>query len=350
MNSNSIKLAIVIPAFKGIFLRQSLESLAAQTNKQFNVYIGDDHSPEGLLKIVDQFYSRLDIRYTRFQNNIGAKNLVVQWNRCVALTQSEPWIWLFSDDDVADSGCVDAFYQTILIQKQHFDVYRFNVRVINDKGEITYEPNESPEIESAFDLAYNIMMGERSHSMPDHIFSKNKFKEVGGFVKTDYAQAADWATSILFAGDKGLYTINGPRVNWRLGDTNITGNAKKETGKKIIGHLQFLKWVKTYFSYLRKENVQDFRKIEAACDKNLETLVKYHYKKLPIAVIKDLYHYYTYISHVPKKAKKKVFLLYMSLFLHYFRRFFFPIYFKYKIYLKNFIKKLIGYKSRTPPV
>ena len=35
-------LAIIIPAYKGAYLKRTLDSLVQQTNKNFSVYIGDD--------------------------------------------------------------------------------------------------------------------------------------------------------------------------------------------------------------------------------------------------------------------------------------------------------------------
>ena len=57
------RLAIIIPAYKENFLFETLQSLANQTNKDFNVYVGDDCSPYDLQSIVSRFEDRLDIHY-----------------------------------------------------------------------------------------------------------------------------------------------------------------------------------------------------------------------------------------------------------------------------------------------
>lgn len=49
------RLAIIIPAYKENFLFETLQSLANQTNKDFNVYVGDDCSPYDLQSIVSRF-------------------------------------------------------------------------------------------------------------------------------------------------------------------------------------------------------------------------------------------------------------------------------------------------------
>ena len=93
------KLAIIIPAYKPRFLRETLDSIAKQNNHDFTVYIGDDASPYQLDTIVDHYKNRFDIIYHRFEQNMGKKDLPGHWERCILLSEEE-FIWLFSDDDL----------------------------------------------------------------------------------------------------------------------------------------------------------------------------------------------------------------------------------------------------------
>src|ERR1035437_3960780 len=106
------KLAIVIPAYKRMFFNEALSSIAKQTNKNFTLYIGDDCSPCNLYNIVEKYEKSIPIVYRHFDENIGRKDLVVQWERCIDLVGDEEWIWLFSDDDIMDPTCVENFYNT----------------------------------------------------------------------------------------------------------------------------------------------------------------------------------------------------------------------------------------------
>ena len=69
------KLAIVIPAYKGRFLKETLDSIAVQAHKdEFVLYIGDDASPERLDKIVESYQNKVNLVYHRFSENMwGAK-------------------------------------------------------------------------------------------------------------------------------------------------------------------------------------------------------------------------------------------------------------------------------------
>ena len=106
-------LAIVIPYYKKTFFRETMESIASQTCKDFVLYIGDDASPENPQDIIDDYKDKISIIYHRFEKNLGGKDLVAQWERCIALTKGEDWLWLFSDDDEMGNTCVEELYDVI---------------------------------------------------------------------------------------------------------------------------------------------------------------------------------------------------------------------------------------------
>ena len=93
------KIAIVIPAYKFRFLRQTLDSIVVQTCRSFTVYIGDDASPQNLKEIVSDYADKMNIVYRRFDTNLGGVDLPGHWDRCIALAK-EPVVWFFSDDDL----------------------------------------------------------------------------------------------------------------------------------------------------------------------------------------------------------------------------------------------------------
>jgi glycosyltransferase involved in cell wall biosynthesis len=128
------RLAIIIPAYKATFLSAALDSIAMQTCKDFTLYVGDDCSPEPIGNIVEQYRDKIELVYQRFNTNLGGKDLVAQWERCIAMSQDEPYIWLFSDDDVIESNCVEELFRQIENTKGVYNLYHFNVDVIDERG------------------------------------------------------------------------------------------------------------------------------------------------------------------------------------------------------------------------
>ena len=128
-------MAIVIPAYKGRFLKETLDSIAVQAHKdEFVLYIGDDASPERLDKIVESYQNKVNLVYHRFSENMGGKDLVAHWERCIQLS-AEPFIWLFSDDDLMPADGVERVMEALSRphhQRGYF--FRFPLAVIDGEN------------------------------------------------------------------------------------------------------------------------------------------------------------------------------------------------------------------------
>jgi len=236
------KLVIVIPAYKAKFLRETLESIAWQTDKRFTVYVGDDASPDNIKEICDDFTDRFDLFYKRFDENLGHISLVGHWNRCIELS-SEPWTWLFCDDDVMESGCVEMFYETIEREGDTYSVLRFNTITINDAGEVRIVNPPHPFIESGGQFIYHRLKYERLSYVSEYIFSRKAFQKNNGMVDFPIGYCSDDASWLAFSGESGILTIQGAYVFWRWGAYNITPSGAKYQSDRIKAIFSFVNWL-----------------------------------------------------------------------------------------------------------
>lgn len=240
------ELAIVIPAYKDLFLEDTLTSIANQTCKNFTLYVGDDNSPHDLYKIVRMFEQKIDIVYKKFDQNIGGTDLVSQWERCIDMTNKEPWIWLFSDDDIMEPTCVERFYATVQTGRAKFDLYHFDVNIINPQKEIIYR-TDFPEVVDSEYLFLNKIKGTINLFAVEFVFSREVYHRCHGFQNFDMAWGSDIATWLKF-GLSGIKTISGPRVNWRSSGENITTqNDRVILGRKMNADISYLLWVKNFW-------------------------------------------------------------------------------------------------------
>ncbi|MCC5908057.1 MAG: glycosyltransferase [Balneolaceae bacterium] len=223
----SYDLAIVVPAYKPDFLKEALESLYNQTDRRFSLYIFDDASPHDLRKISDSVKLSDNTRFHKFEENVGGISLVKHWNRCIRLTNNEPWIWLFSDDDLADPECVKSFYETRKKYPDH-SAYRFNTRKISANGE-TIKENVFPETFDAADFLNLKLSYSQESYVVETIFSREIYHQIGGIPDLPLAWAADDLFNIQIAFFQKIRTINGPRVSWRYSDKNISGKNSRES-------------------------------------------------------------------------------------------------------------------------
>ena len=253
-------LAIVIPAYKPDFLLKTLTSIYLQSCKNFTLYIGDDCSPYGLGDIVSQFNDgSINLVYKRFNSNIGGKDLVAQWERCIALTQGEEWIWLFSDDDVMGERCVESFFTQLAVTGNSYDLYHFNVKVI-DGQEHTLKESIYPDVINADAFYRQKAMAKIESFVVENIFSRKVYEQVGGFSKFPLAWGSDTFTWMQMMKDKGMKTIPGDFVYWRASDVNITPNKdRKVSVVKALADVELMYRAEVLFGKsIRRFNMKYF--------------------------------------------------------------------------------------------
>ncbi|HVU23806.1 MAG TPA: glycosyltransferase family 2 protein [Opitutus sp.] len=243
-----IELAVVIPAYKGRHLGAALESLARQTDRRFRVYVADDGSPEDLWATVAPFRERMPLVYHRFDDNLGRDSLVSHWHRAVALGK-EPWVWLFSDDDEAEPDCVAAFYATRdRGDEPEVDLFRFNLDIIDDTGNVRSRPKEHPPFESAWEQSLAIV-GDRLRQwrVVDHIFSRAIFAARGGLPDFPMAFFSDSAAWIEFGTPRGVRTIPAGRVRWRHHEESLSSWFGLRHRAHLLAALQdYSRWLHHY--------------------------------------------------------------------------------------------------------
>jgi len=248
------ELAIVIPYFKKKYLHSTLKSISLQTNKNFVVYLGDDCSQENIFDLITEYEQYFKINYFRFESNIGAQSIILQWNRCVRLCE-EKWVWLFSDDDEMSSNCVEEFYNKLYSTEGLYNIYRFNMRTIDNTGRLLVKYRDFPENESGLDFFKSRISKNRPGCAVNHIFLKEIFEQCNGFVNYPYAWYSDDASWIAFAGQKGFSTISNGYINWRVSNEQISAKSIEMSYMKIDSVKLHLDWIEEYFSISNKKQL-----------------------------------------------------------------------------------------------
>jgi glycosyltransferase involved in cell wall biosynthesis len=235
-------LAIVIPAYKPHYLGYALESVASQTDRRFRLYVGDDSGPDEIAGQCAAYgASGKDITYHRLHRNLGSTSLAAQWNRCIALS-NEPWIWLFSDDDVMTPGCVAAFYDEVG-DTAAVDVLRFNTEVIDTQGLPVSTNPRHPPLETGAEFIHERLLGRRQGYVVEYIFRREAFDAAGGFPEYPMAWGSDYAAWYLFSRRGGIRTLRGGGVKYRASTQSISGSARRYQQEKLDATVRFLEFV-----------------------------------------------------------------------------------------------------------
>lgn len=208
-------LAIIIPFYKLTFFEETLQSLVAQTDKRFKVYIGDDASPENPSCLLDKYLGRFDFVYHRFESNLGSVLLTKQWERCIELSNTEEWIMILGDDDYMDRNVVAAFYENLeIISQMEINVVRFATRVHEADGFYSKIYNH-PKLEKATDFLYRRFTNATRSSLSEYVFKKTEYKKYG-FYNYDLAWFSDDRAWLEISENKYIYSINSALVYFVL--------------------------------------------------------------------------------------------------------------------------------------
>lgn len=231
-------LAIVIPYYKRTFFEETLQSLAAQTDKRFHVYIGDDAAPEPCEDLLEKYKGTFAYTFKRFESNLGGISLVKQWERCIDMVQEEEWLMILGDDDVLGTNVVEEFYSNITnVILKKINVIRFSTLLIDDNSNVISKIFTNSGLESAFDFIFLKIKGEKRSSLSENIFKSNKFN----YIKFENFPSGLYSDDLIiydFAQDNGIFSINTAQIKIRKGNFNLSGvNGKKED--KILARKMF---------------------------------------------------------------------------------------------------------------
>lgn len=244
-------LAIIIPYYKITFFETTLKSLTNQTDKRFKVYIGDDASSENPTELLQKYKDNFEIVYHRFESNLGGTSLVLQWERCIALSEDEEWIMILGDDDYIDENVVAAFYTHFeSICNLKIKVVRFATRVHEVDG--TYSKMYThPLVEKSTDFFFNKFFNGSRGSLSEQIFSREAYLKYK-FRDFPLAWGSDNFAWLDFTNFGNIYTINEAVIYFRISAENISRFGYKDQIKKEARYIYFTLIIERYLLKFRK--------------------------------------------------------------------------------------------------
>jgi glycosyltransferase involved in cell wall biosynthesis len=172
-NAQNPKVSVIVPNYNHArFLRQRIDSILAQTFKDFELILLDDDSTDESLAILRGYACESGIRLE--SNTINSGSPFNQWNKGVRLASGK-YIWIAESDDYADTRLLERL-----------------VRVLDENSAIAY----------AYCRSWNVTEGG----------------QVNGFVDAylDYLDAHRWKSDFIGDGEsecRNYFVICNPIPN-----------------------------------------------------------------------------------------------------------------------------------------
>lgn len=231
-----MRFSITIPAYKARFFDECIKSVLAQTFKNFELIILNDKSPEPIKQIVDRFDDNR-LRYYENDKNIGAKNVVYNWNKLLDLAKGD-YLICMGDDDKLYPNCLSA-YNELLSRYPSKDIYHCRTQIIDEHSNPLDIQEERPLEESMLSMIWHMMFKGRIQFIGDFLFRTEALRKNGGFYYQPYAMASDWLSTFIAAKSHGIANTNDLLFQYRSTQFTITSTPKgKSLWKSTISYKQ----------------------------------------------------------------------------------------------------------------
>lgn len=270
------RFSFVMPAWKAGYIKQAISSILGQTCKDLELIIVDDCSPEPLHEIISGF-SDARIRYIRNQENLGGKDLVLQWNHCITYASGD-FIVLAGDDDIYQSTFCEECLR--LVEKYpSIDLIRSSVEEIDENGNRLYNDKIPAEFTSKYEFLYLWVTGQLYTCIGNFAFRRSALLAMGGFISFPCAFGTDVATPIALSRN-GVANMSDRLFSFRISPFHLSSD-KSRYIEKLEGISQLSEWLQT-IDYDIPENHRDQIYYEVINPNYLHTKVVYEYFNLVI--------------------------------------------------------------------
>ena len=270
--------SFVIPAYKRRFLKEAIDSILAQTCRDFELVIVDDKSPEGLYEVIKEYpwepkfetlpdggrkwiVDGIAVRYYQNKENIGGRDLVEAWEKALAYASND-WCVLASDDD---------FYMPTYLAEMvrlankypKVDVCFCRLATIDATGKLVNVQCERREYESGIRFSYNTFKYHRQ-AAAEFMFRKSALEKLGGYVKFPCAWGSDDSTWSELAFENGAACSKDLLFVFRRSGLNIT-TSTHHYYEKMIAAVEQNNWAKTFFAKAKPETEEERFMVSDTC-------------------------------------------------------------------------------------
>lgn len=214
----NIKFSIIVPVYKNQYLTECIDSILAQTYKNFELILVNDGSPYDIDSIVNHYHDSR-IEYHKREKGYGAVRLVDNWNDCLKYVKGQ-YVINMGDDDKLLPNCLGDYCE-LISQHPGLGIYHSRTLVINEKSEVIDIQTAAPEWESVWSLIWHVW-NVRDTYIGDFLFDVDLLRKNGGFYNIPLAWHSDRISSFIAASKNGIANTYQPGFMFRKSSAQIS--------------------------------------------------------------------------------------------------------------------------------
>lgn len=249
---------IAIPAYKDFYFKEAIESVISQKFEDWELIILDDCSPGKIQSISMNYTNDPRIRYYRNETNVGAIELVDNWNKCLELSKGD-YIICMGDDDVLREDCLEV-YAKYITEYPQIDVFHAGTEIIDEDSNFFRYQELRPLTESVYSMVWNRITRKRDQFIGDFLYKVSRLKECGGYYKLPLAWGADDITSYVCTMRNGI--VNIPEFIFKYRVNRHTISLSGNTYEKLKASSSKYEWIIDNIIKSSTDNVEERNYIE----------------------------------------------------------------------------------------
>ena len=231
-----MKFTIVIPVHNGMpFIKDCIQSALSQDYPDYNVIILENKSDDGTAQYLDTLPS------PKIQIVKSDKLLSIEenWSRIKDLSLNEYMTILMADDKLENN------YLSLIAEmiKKHpsCNIYRTNIRLINEKSEVFYSSDIKEQI-----TIYDYLEGRLNHTYTEtaagYCFKTARYKEIGGIACQYRLMHTDDKLFMQAIGEQNYMAVSPSYgANYRCHTGSESGSPNPEA--TVGGYNYWLTWI-----------------------------------------------------------------------------------------------------------
>ena len=237
-----MKFSILIPAYKKRFLREAISSCLQQTYPNLEVIVLDDCSPDDLPAVLADFNDPR-LRFYRNETNVGAVDVVDNWNKCLSLCTGDYVICMGDDDMLPPESLTE--YLLLIGKYPTLDAYHGRAAIIDEQGAYTDIIPSRSELENVFELMRHRLEGW-SQFIGDFCYRTEALRAAGGYYRLPLAWGSDDLTAYTMTADKGI--ANTSRVAFLYRNNSWSISSASHTDLKLSTYKDTFAWISRYLN------------------------------------------------------------------------------------------------------
>lgn len=242
------EISVIVPVYNHErFVKKRMDSIYAQTFKDFEVIVLDDNSTDGSKKIIEHYKNRENT--TIIYNTVNSGSPFAQWQKGIELSRGK-MIWIAESDDYAHPALLQTLHEVMAKHKNvglaycHSTLVNMDGKEEQTKRDYTIGPDadrwNTSFINKGIEEIDNFLLRENTIPNASSVLLRKSAVDQAGSPDLDFRLCGDWMYWIKILAVSDIAFVAEPLNYWRQRSSNARmdcpGILEWIEGEQVLNH------------------------------------------------------------------------------------------------------------------